>query len=131
MQRLTGIINGIAGAVGQWQGGDKIGAGGTILDMLFPQMGGIFSAVGGLFGAFKKKKPEVIERIIEPVKIATESLSMFLGANPASMLYGGRGRVGGAAFQVNIGFTDGADEVLSAKVASRIYDWNTADGTVQ
>lgn len=132
MRKLTGIINGLASGIGQWRSGDKVGGAGTILDMLIPGAGGLFSAGASLVNAFKKKAPQVIERIIEPVRIASESLSMFLGANPASRLYGGRGSVGGAAFQSQIHthvYLDG--DKVAESVSTRLYDWNTLEGAYQ
>lgn len=117
MQRLTGLVNSIAGIVGQWQSGDKVGAGGSLVDLLFPQLGGLGSAVAGLFNAFKSKRGAIVEKIIDPVKFDVESLSQALGAGPGSALYGMRGRVGGAAWTIHTSVQIDGAEV--AKATSR------------
>jgi len=128
MQQFAGFVNGLAGIVGQWKSGDKLGAGGSFFDLLFPQLGGIGSAVTGLIGAFKGNKNPIIQKIIEPVKFDVESLSYMLGANPISAIYGGRARVGGGAFTVvNNVIVDG--ETVAKSVSRHLGQLNFAGGT--
>lgn len=85
-------------------------------------VGGLFSGIIGgltkkLFGG-KGKDAGDVRRIIEPVSVKPEHLSVALGANPASSIYGGRATVGGAGFTVQISYRDGTEDLVAAKVAS-------------
>lgn len=93
-------------------------------------LGGVASVgLGYIFGKLLgKNKGLIVEKIIDPVKIDNEDLSMNLGANPGSALYGGRGRVGGAGFNVNIAFIGEAKEVLTGWVANGMSRQNLYDG---
>lgn len=106
---------------------------GSLVDMIFPQFGGIGSAIanfaGSLFGGGKKSV--VVEKIIDPVKIDNDDLSHHLSANPASALFGGRGMVGGAAYNgIQIGYKDGVDELIEVKVAGRVLNQSYSEGLI-
>lgn len=87
---------------------------------------GIGAVVGALIGG--RHRPVVVEKIIDPVKIDTQSLSFMFSANPSSAAFGGRLIQTGGAFSIQIGFEDGADQVLTARVASNLYNENRRDG---
>jgi len=100
----------------------------SIITGAFSGMGPIGGVLGGLFsgiiGGLTKKlfggggKAQDVRRIIEPVSVKPEHLSVALGANPASSIYGGRSTVGGAGFTVQVSYRDGTEDLVAAKVAS-------------
>lgn len=118
--RIAGIIGGISNLI-QARGSQRWGAVGGLLDLFMPQFGGIFSALGGLAGAFGGHKGITVDRILEPVKTMPAELSIFSAANPASRAYAGNFSLLGPAFRLDLGWADGADQVLEAKVASASY----------
>lgn len=100
----------------------------SLISQMIP--GPIGAGLGAIAGALigGRHRPVVVEKIIDPVKIDTESLSFMFSANPGSAGFGGRLVQTGGAFSIQIGFEDGADQVLTAKVASNLYNENTRDG---
>ena len=56
--------------------------------------------------------------------------SLDFAANPASRLFGGRAVARGPAFKVEIAYRDGAEDRVSARVASRLADLNSFQGVV-
>lgn len=101
---------------------------GTLVDRFAPGFGAIIGAVGGLFGElFGKKKSIVVEKIIEPIRVAPQSLSYGLGANPASAIFGGRAVASGAG-HITIDFKNGAQDLVTAWVTDGLLDESNMEG---
>lgn len=124
LQAVAAYIQGGAAAVRQ----SLAQLASSLISQMIP--GPIGAGLGAIAGALigGRHRPVVVEKIIDPVKIDTESLSFAFSANPSSAGFGGRLVHTGGAFTVEIGFTDGADDVLAAKVAGSFYNENRRDG---
>ena len=127
-QNYAAAINHVAGIINQWKSGDRLGAGGGIVDMLFPQLGGIGSAIAGLVGSFRKNKPVVVDKILNPVRTLVENLSIFGAANPGSLAYTGNLATLGAGFDVNVKFQGDAKKTLAGWISQRARDENDLEG---
>lgn len=113
------------------KGYDLVQGIGTLVDRFAPGFGAVISAVGGLFGGiFGGKKSVVVEKIIEPIRVAPQSLSYGLGANPASAIFSGRAVMSGAGNTTNIAFHDGAQELVKAWVTQGIQDEARMEGAM-
>jgi len=125
---FANIIGDVANMVKQ-KGWDLVQGIGQLVDRFAPGFGSIISAVGSLFGGlFGKKKTITVDKVIDPIRVAPQSLSYGLGANPASAIFGGRATASGAGFTVQVEYKDGTGEIVVAKVANQIFDESRFEG---
>lgn len=128
LYRFANIIGDVSNMV-RAKGFQLVEALGTLVDRFAPGFGAVISAIGGLFGGlFGKKKGIVVEKIIEPIRVAPQSLSYGLGANPASAIFGGRAIASGAGFNINVEYKDDTGEYIVAKVTRAILDEGRMEG---
>lgn len=107
-------------SIGSSHGQQRIGAIGGALDMFMPQFGGMFSALSGIVGLFGKHHTVTVDRVIEPIKQLPAELSIFSAASPESRLFTQNMALIGAAWGIDINLKNGAEDILEAKVASRV-----------
>lgn len=119
----SSVARSFAGLAGRAAGG---GLAGGLLSSIVG--GGLSLLVGRLFP--RRQRVQVDNTVRAEVLNFPRFSSLDFAANPASRLFGGRAVARGAAFKVEIAYRDGAEDIISAKVASRLSDLNSFQGVV-
>ena len=88
--------------------------------------GGLGMLIGKLFQ--KKQRVSVAGTVRTEVLNFPRLSNLNLATNPASRLLGGRAAVRGPAFTVTVDYRDGAEDVVSAKVATKLSELNAMQG---
>ncbi len=120
---LSSFTRQIALSIGRSVGG---GFGGGLLSTLIG--GGLSLALGRLFG--KRRSVRVENTVRTEVLNFPRLAGLDYAANPASRLFGSRAVARGPAFSVEVNYRDGAEDVVVAKVASKLMDINSMTGVV-
>lgn len=118
---LGSLSRNIAGQLGQAVGG---GLGGSLISSLVG--GGLSVLLGRLFR--KRQQVTVDNTVRAEVLNFPRITSLDLASNPASRLFSGRAVSRGPAFSVEVSYRGGAEELVSAKVASRLAQLNFLQG---
>jgi hypothetical protein len=122
---LRNALGGVARSIGSLVSRQ---AGGGILGGLLGNL------VGGGLGLLAGKLFQRRERVSVAGVVQTEVLNfprlsdIGLATNPASRLFGGRAVPHGPAFTVTVDYKQGAEDVVSAKVASKLSELNAMQG---
>jgi hypothetical protein len=117
------IARSFASSVGRSAGG---GLAGSLLSTVVG--GGLSLLAGKLFP--KRQRVQVDNTVRAEVLNFPRFSSLDFAANPASRLFGGRAVARGAGFTVEVAYRDGAEDVVAAKVASKLSDLNSFQGVV-
>ncbi len=120
---LAGLARTLAATVGRAAGGGIFGG---LLGGLAG--GGLAALISGLFQ--RKQRVSVDGAVRAEVLNFPRLLSLDYAVNPASRLLGGRAVARGPAFTVEVSYRGGAEDVVAAKVASRLRDLNLLQGAV-
>ena len=118
---LASVSRSIGAAVGRSAGG---GLGGGILSSLVG--GGLSLLLGRLFR--QKQRVQVDNTVRAEVLNFPRWSSLDFAANPASRLFGARAVPRGPAFSVSVEYRDGAEDIVTAKVASKLAEENFNGG---
>ena len=120
---LGTITRSITGALSKSVGG---GPGGSLLSSLVG--GGLSMLVGKLF---KKRQVVKVDNTVRAEVLNFPRLSgLDLAVNPASRLFGGRALARGPAFSVSVEYKGGAEDIVAAKVATKLSEINFNEGVV-
>ncbi len=118
---LGGVTRSIGSLVSRQSGGGILGG---LLGNLVG--GGLGLLVGKLF---QRKERVSVAGVVQTEVLNFPRLSdIGLASNPASRLFGGRAQVHGPAFTVTVDYKQGAEEVVSAKVAAKLSELNAMQG---
>lgn len=120
---VSSIARSFASSVGRSAGG---GLGGSLLSTVVG--GGLSLLAGKLFP--KRQRVQVDNTVRTEVLNFPRFSSLDFAANPASRLFGARAVARGAGFTVEVAYRDGAEDVVAAKVASKLSDLNSFQGVV-
>jgi hypothetical protein len=120
---LASVARSFASSIGSSAGG---GLGGSLLSAVVG--GGLSVLIGKLFP--KRQRVQVDNTVRAEVLNFPRLASLDFAANPASRLFGGRAVARGPAFTVEVSYRDGAEDVVAAKVASKLADLNSLQGVV-
>ena len=90
--------------------------------------GGLTSLIGSLF--HRKQRVTVDNTVRAEVLNFSRLSSLDYAVNPASRLLSGRAVARGPTFTVEVEYRGGAEDVVTAKVASRLRDLNLLQGAV-
>ncbi|MBN2080898.1 hypothetical protein JW859_01700 [bacterium] len=127
-QVLRNALSGLARSLGNLLG-RQLGGGGLFSGVLSNLFGGGLSLlVNRLFRS--RQRVEVANTVRTEVLNFPAATNLTLAANPASRLFGGRAVARGPSFTVNIDYKNGAEELISAKVAQRLSDLNSWQGVL-
>lgn len=118
---IGGLSRSLTGALGG-------GAGGSLLGGLFGA--GLSALAGGLLGRLFHKRQAVEPRALDELLNFPQLSSLDFASNPASRLFGGRAVARGPAFSVEVNYRGGAEDLVTAKVASKLLDLNSMRGIV-
>ncbi len=120
---LNTFTRSITGALSNSVGG---GLGGSLLSSLVG--GGLSMLVGKLF---KKRQVVKVDNTVRAEVLNFPRLSgLDLAVNPASRLFGGRALARGPAFSVSVEYKGGAEDIVAAKVATKLSEINFNEGVV-
>ncbi|MCC7477042.1 hypothetical protein IT575_01170 [bacterium] len=122
---LRGLISSLSKGLSQSLGG---GPGGSLFGGLLGA--GLSALAGGLIGRLFRRRQPVEPRPMEELLNFPRLSSLDLATNPASRLFGGRAVSRGPAFSVEVSYRGGAEEIVAAKVASKLLDINAMRGVV-
>lgn len=113
----------ITSALSKSMGG---GLGGSLLSSLVG--GGLSMLMGKLF---RKRQLVKVDNTVRTEVLNFPRLSgLDLAVNPASRLFGGRARARGPAFSVSVEYKGGAEDIVAAKVATKLSEINFNEGVV-
>lgn len=118
---LSGLISKLTSSISRSLGG---GIGGGLL-------GGIIGAgLGALTQRlFRRGQPVRVDNEIQARIVNFPSVTeLGFALNPASRLFGGRAVARGPAFTVEVQYSDGAEDLVTARVASKLLEDNAAEG---
>jgi hypothetical protein len=118
---LSSLTRSIAGGIGKAVGG---GLGGSLAGALVGT--GLSLLIGKLF--HKRQSVQVENTVRSEVLNFPSLLGLDFAANPASRLFGERAVARGPAFTVEVNYKGGAEDIVTAKVASRLMDLNLQHG---
>lgn len=118
---LSSVVRSIAGAIGRSAGG---GIGGGLVATLVGT--GLSLLLGKLFR--RRQSVQVENTVRSEVLNFPRLLSLDFASNPASRLFGSRAVARGPAFYVEVRYRDGAEDIVSAKIASHLADMNLQQG---
>jgi hypothetical protein len=122
LQSLLGsLARSIAGGIGKAVGG---GLGGSLISTLVGT--GLSLLIGKLF--HKRQSVQVENTVKSEVLNFPRLLGLDFATNPASRLFGERSAARGPAFTVEVNYKGGAEDIVTAKVASRLADLNLQHG---
>lgn len=110
---ISGISRAAGGGIGGGLAGTLVGTGLSLL-------------IGKLF--HKRQSVQVENTVKSEVLNFPRLLSLDFAANPASRLFGERAMARGPAFTVEVKYKDGAEDIVTAKVAARLTDLNLQHG---
>lgn len=118
---VSNLARSIGNMIGRSMGGGLFGGvlGGVV-------SGGLNLLMGRLF--HKKQRVVVDNTVQTEVLNFPAATNLTLAANPASRLFGGRAVVRGPAFSVSIDYRNGAEDLVTAKVAQKLADINAMQG---
>lgn len=102
------------------------GVGGSIFGTLLG--GGLGLLAGKLFG--KRQRVQVENKVLAEVLNFPRVSSLGFASNPASRLFGGRAVARGPAFSVSVEYKGGAEDIVAAKVATKLADINFNEGVL-
>ena len=120
---LTSVARAVAGAAGRAVGG---GLGGSLVSTLVG--GGLSLLIGRLF---RRRQRVRVDNVVRAEVLNFPRLSSLdLATNPASRLFGSRAMPRGPAFTVEVDYTQGAEDLVTAKVAAKLADLNVMQGVV-
>jgi len=120
---LSSVVRMFAQTAGRAAGG---GIGGSLVSTL---IGGGLSAL--LSGLFRRRQRVQVDNTVQAEVLNFPRLtSLDLAANPASRLFGGRAVPRGAGFTVEVSYRGGAEDVVAAKVATKLAELNLNQGVV-
>jgi hypothetical protein len=94
-------------------------------------LGGVISGGLSLLAGrlFRRKQRVVVDNTVQTeVLNFPAATNLTLAANPASRLFGGRAVVRGPAFAISIDYRNGAEDLVTAKVAQKLSDINAMQG---
>ncbi len=118
---LSSVVRSIAGSIGRGAGG---GLGGSLVSTIIGT--GLSLILGKLLR--KRQSVQVENTVKSEVLNFPRLLSLDYASNPASRLFGSRAVARGPAFYVEVRYRDGAEDIVAAKVASRLADMNLQQG---
>lgn len=144
----SGLARNLAGSLSSTLSGDFSRVLRNVFSNLARSIGSMISRSlgGGLFGGtlgglisgglsllagrlFRKKQRVVVDNTVQTeVLNFPAATNLTLAANPASRLFGGRAVVRGPAFNVSIDYRNGAEDLVTAKVAQKLADINAMQG---
>jgi len=114
---LSGLIRSLSGSLSKGLGG---GIGGSLLGGL---LGTGLSLLAGRL--FRRREKVQVDNVVRAEVLNFPRLSSLdFASNPASRLFGGRAVARGPAFSVEISYRDGAQDIISAKVAQQLSTLN-------
>lgn len=120
---LNTFTRSITSALSKSVGG---GLGGSLLSSLVG--GGLSMLIGKLF---KKRQVVKVDNTVRTEVLNFPRLSgLDLAVNPASRLFGGRALARGPAFTVSVEYKGGAEDIVAAKVATKLAEINFNEGVV-
>jgi len=120
---LSSVVRMFAQTAGRAMGG---GIGGSLVSALIG--GGLSALLSGLFR--RRQRVQVDNTVRSEVLNFPRLSSLDLAANPASRLFGGRAVPRGAGFTVEVSYRGGAEDVVAAKVATKLAELNLNQGVV-
>lgn len=118
---LAGLTRSITGSLTRSLGGS---GGGGIL-------GGVLGAGIGILAdrLLRKRQPVQVANEVQARIVNFPSVTdLGFALNPASRLFGGRAVPRGPAFTVELDYRSGAEDVIAARVTSRLLEENSAQG---
>ncbi|MEZ5336858.1 MAG: hypothetical protein R3F46_01210 [bacterium] len=119
---LSKLVSSLSGSLSRALGGGS--GGGGIL-------GGLLGAGVGLLAdrLFRRRQPVQVANEVQARVVNFPSVTdLGFALNPASRLFGGRAVARGPAFTVELDYRSGAEDVIAARVTSRLLEENAAEG---
>jgi len=127
---LVELQKGLRGMLGQLTRG--------LTGSLSRSLGGGGGLLGGLLGTglglltqhlFRQRQAVRVDNEVQARIVNFPSVTdLGFALNPASRLFGGRATARGPAFTVQVDYRGGAEDIVTAKVASRLLEDNAAAG---
>ncbi|MCB1186934.1 hypothetical protein KDL29_07175 [bacterium] len=119
---IAKLTQGITGSLTRALGGGS-GGGGILSGLLGAGIGLLADRL------LKKRQPVQVANEVQARVVNFPSVTdLGFALNPASRLFGGRAVPRGPAFTVELDYRNGAEDVISARVASRLLEENAAQG---